>query len=59
MGMIQGKVKVTAAEFRRLSKLHARAGKKSGVCWHDVLIREKGKRREYRCAVCGEVREVR
>lgn len=59
MGMIQAAVKVTAAEFRRLSKLHARAGKKPGQCWHDVLIREKGARRLYRCAVCGEVHERR
>ena len=48
-------VRVTSQEFRRLAKRHAQAGRDiHGVCWHDVLIREKGKRREYRCAVCNE-----
>ena len=48
-------VRVTAQEFKRLAKLHAAAGKKPGPCWHEVLLREKGQRREYRCAVCKDL----
>ena len=53
------KVRVTSQEFKRLAKLHAAAGKKPGPCWHEVLLREKGKRNEYRCAVCKTLLETR
>ena len=51
-------VRVTKQEFKRLAKLSARAGthgKTRGRCWHDVLLREKGTRDLYRCAVCGRI----
>jgi hypothetical protein len=59
-GTFNAPVRVTAQEFKRLAKLHAAAGKKPGRCsWHEVLLREKGKRNEYRCAVCKQLFTVR